>query len=62
MVYADFMNGDDSKTGVIFIFLVSIRKKIPPHCHSGLENLLCTQLLRIFSLMATYTVAPRHSK
>ena len=30
MVYADFMNGDDSKTGVIFIFLVSIRKKKYP--------------------------------
>lgn len=58
----DFVNGDDSKTGVIFIFLVSIRKKIPPHCHSGLENLLCTRFLRIFSLTATYTMALRQSK
>ena len=30
MIYADFMNGDDSKTGVIFIFLVSIREKNTP--------------------------------
>lgn len=44
MVYVDFMNGDDSKTGVIFIFLVSIRKKIPPHCHSGLELSFCVYL------------------
>ena len=30
MVYADFMNGDDSKTGVIFIFFsVYPRKKYP---------------------------------
>lgn len=58
MVYADFMNGDDSKTGVIFIFLVSIREKNTP----SLSFRTRTQLLRIFSLTATYTVAPRQSK
>ena len=30
MVYADFMNGDDSKTGVIFIFFSVYPQKNTP--------------------------------